>query len=41
MELNDINRDPILMEKLFGVLRLCLKPTGFLNYGEVLHDRNK
>jgi argonaute-like protein implicated in RNA metabolism and viral defense len=32
MELND-NRDPILMEKLFGVLRLCLNQL-VLNYGE-------
>jgi hypothetical protein len=28
MELND-NRDPILMEKLFEVLRLCLKANWF------------
>jgi hypothetical protein len=32
MELND-NRDPILMEKLFEVLRLCLSQL-VLNYGE-------
>jgi hypothetical protein len=33
MELND-NKDPILMEKLFGSPEAMFKANWFLNYGE-------